>query len=59
MSLDRPVLRLLEGKIFPIPFEGSSGWSKNYIDIRQMNWRKSNLISYVWEPHTYKRFKDV
>ena len=37
-------------KDFSSTLVGSSGWSKNYIDMRQSNRRKSNLITYVQEP---------
>lgn len=28
---------------YPPPFKGSSGWSKNEIDLRLINRRKSNI----------------
>ena len=37
---------------------GSSGWSKNFVDRKQINRIKSNLIFYVQEPHIHERVRD-
>ena len=44
-------------KLFPI-LMGSSSWSENYIDMRQINRRKSYFILYIWELHIYERVRD-
>lgn len=34
------------------PLQGLSGWAKNHINMRQINRRKSSLISYIGGIHT-------
>ena len=34
------------------PLQGPSGWTKNQIDMRQINKRKSHLTAYVQGVHT-------
>ena len=35
-------------KKFSSSIPGSSGWPKNKIDMRQINWRKSNKVLITW-----------
>ena len=52
------VSKLLGWKIIFFTYVGSSGWSKNYIDMRQINRRKLNLISWVRESHMCEWFRE-
>ena len=36
-----------EGKNFPLSFLDSSGLSKNYIDMRQISRRETNIVIYI------------
>lgn len=44
------------GRISPT-LQGLSRWAKNQIDLRQINRRKSNLISNVGGIHTNRKFQ--
>lgn len=39
-------------------YMGLFGWLNNQINMRQTDKRKSNLISYAWEPHIHQRIRD-
>ena len=46
-----------EEKALPHP-TGSSRWSKNYIDMTQINRRKSYLILYICELYIHEKLRN-
>lgn len=45
----------VEEELFPAAKVLSTG---HQINLRQINSREANLISYVWEPHVHKSVED-